>query len=200
MKKRVILFLSVIAIFLFFGIAGVEATTETESPFPLGTPDRSITFDVTQVGGNRHAIIFFNEAADTASATVLDSSGNPDNSLFGNAFFAVDFALTPDVALSPYTVWGTPDETSLFTSPYPAEAPDQIRTFNAGEVNGFNHALIFYNKYANTAMAVILDPNGVPDSFYLGAPFFAADFNTPETRIWSSKNGRVWYCSEGCPK
>jgi len=192
MKKSILVLLAAVT-FAIFGFSSGEAVTDTDSPFPLGTPDKTITFNVTDLGnGIDHGVVFYNQAANTASLVVLDSSGIPDNLLLGNAYLAADF--NP----SPLTVWGSTDESSTFTSPYPAEAPDQIFTYNADELNGFNHSVMFMNNAANTAMLVILDPDGVPDNFLLGYSFFAADFNTPEGTVWGSKNGLSWYCFWGC--
>lgn len=191
--KKYILILLISVTFTIFGLSAGEAVTDTDSPFPLGTPDNTITLDINDLGnGVDHGVFFFNQAANTASLTVLDSSGTPDNLLFGNAFIAADFDLS--------TIWGTPDESSSFTSPYPAQTPDMVFTLNAGQLNGFNHAVMFMNNFANTAVLVVLDPNGVPDSFLLGYPFIAADFNTPGGTVWYSINGRAWYCLSGCPE
>lgn len=194
MKKYILILLTAVTLTIF-GLSAGEAYTDTDSPFPLGTPDNTITFDVNDLGnGIDHGVFFYNQAANTASLVVLDSSGIPDNLLLGNAYLAADFNI------SPLTVWGTPDESSTFTSPYPALAPDMIYTYNAGELNGYNHSVMFQNNFTNTAMLVVLNPNGFPDNFFLGYAFWAADFNTPEGTLWGSKNGLSWFCFWGCPE
>lgn len=199
MKKYILVLLTAV-MFTIFGLSAGEAYTDTDSPFPTQTPDNTTTFSVADLGnGTDHGVVFYNQTANTGSAVVLDSSGTPDSLLYGSAYMAVDYNL------SPWTVWGTPDESNFFTSPYPAQAPDIITTYSAGDLwNGYNHAVMFFNQVANTAMLVVLDPNGLPDSYLLGYPFMAADFNAtpqaPDGTIWYSKNGLIWYCYSGCPR
>ena len=193
MKKSILVLLLAAVTFAIFGLSVGEAVTDTDSPFPLGTPDKTITLNITDLGnGVDHVAFFYNQAANTASLVVLDPNGIPDNLLWGSAYMAADF--NP----SPLTISSSNDESSTFTSPYPAEAPDQIITYNADELNDFNHSVMFMNNSAKTAMLVVLDPDGVPDNFLLGYAFFAADFNTPGGTVWGSRTGVSWICFWGC--
>ena len=91
MKKYILILLTAVT-FTIFGLSAGEAYTDTDSPFPLQTPDNTMTFSVTDLGnGIDHAVLFSNNATNTATAVILDSSGIPDNLLFGNAYLAADF-------------------------------------------------------------------------------------------------------------
>ena len=191
MKKSILVLLTAV-MFTIFGLSAGEASTDVDSPFPLGTPDNTLTFSVTDLGNGDHGVVFTNNAANTASAVILDSLGNPDNSVLGSSFMAADWNLSPDVLF--FT-----DESSVFTSPYPAEAPDQLYVYNADSLNGYDHAVVFLNNFAGTAMGVVLDPDGNPDNFLLGYAFLAVDFKVPpDGTWWYSKNGLSWYCLLGC--
>lgn len=188
-------FLTILAVMTFaiFGLSAGEASTSVDSPFPLQSPDQSWTLDVTDLGnGIDHGVVFYNNVSHTAIGVVLDSLGNPDNTLLGSHFLAADFSI------SPAPLWTSNEETSLVTSPYPAGSPDSMQLFAAAELNSFNHGVIFYNNVSHTAMAVVLDPNGVPDNLLLGYAFIAADLNRNPIFMWGSHDGLAWYCMSGC--
>lgn len=198
MKKCILILLTVLTCALL-GLSVGETATSTDSPFPLQTPDKTVTYAITDIGnGVDHGLVFFNNAANTASGVVLDRDGRPDNSWQGIGGYAF---LAANLNVQPLTIWGSSDESALFTSPYPAQAPDQIQTFNDNQINGFDHGVIFFNNFAKTAMAVVLDPDGIPDNMWAGDggyAFLAADFNTPPGTMWGSHNGLAWYCITGC--
>ena len=192
MKKWCLILLVAIT-FAFFGISAGEANTLVDSPFPLQSPDQSWTLEVADLGnGIDHAVVFFNNVSNTAIGAVLDSLGNPDNSVLGFSYIAADFS-NPSAPL-----WTSSDEATAATSPYPAQSPDAVQVLTAAELNNFNHAVLFVNWTSGTGMAVVLDPNGAPDSSYIGYAFIAADLNYNPVFMWGSQDGLAWYCMSGC--
>ena len=193
MKKWCLILLVAIT-FAFFGISAGEANTLVDSPFPLQSPDQSWTLTVTDLGnGVDHGVVFFNNVSNTGIGVALDSLGNPDNSALGFSFIAADLSNPSAPAWT-----STQEDTLLVASPYPLQSPDTMQLFTAAQLNNFDHGVIFYNNAAGTAMAVVLDPNGVPDNFYLGYAFLAADMKYNPIFMWGSRDGLGWFCISGC--
>lgn len=186
-----------ISVFLGFvilsclGLSSANATTTVDSPFPVQSPDQTVALSVTDLGNSvDHAVVFYNHVANTAVAVVLNSVGIPDNFLLGNAYVAADFNVNPA------EIWTSNDLDDLLTSPFPAGSPDRLEVLPAEQLNGFDHAVIFVNQTANTAMAAVLDPEGMPDNLFVGYAFLAADLGTGT--IWGTSNGIGWNCISVC--
>jgi hypothetical protein len=195
MNKKIFIILAAVVLTLI-GFSRSEATTvSVASPFPSPEQyaDQTWTLAGTDLNVTDHAVIFFNNFSNTAVAVVLDSLGNPDDSLLGNAFMAADFSTN--------STWYASGTTTSVTSPYPAQAPDQITVIPSGQLNNIDTGVIFVNNAAKTAMAVVVDANGVPDDSLVGYAFLAADLNTGS--IWGTKYSHIlgaWYCISNCPQ
>jgi hypothetical protein len=193
MNKKILIILAAVALTLI-GFSRSEATTvSVASPFPVQSPDQTWTLAGTDLNVTDHAVIFFNNVSNTAVAVVLDSLGNPDDSLLGNAFIAADFSTN--------SFWYASGTTTSVTSPYPAQAPDQIQVIPSGQLNNIDTGVIFINNATKTAMAAVVDANGVPDDSLFKYAFLAADLNTGS--VWGTKYSHIlgaWYCISNCPQ
>lgn len=77
----------------------------------------------------------------------------------------------------------------------PSVNRDNLETFNRFDLGcSFDHATVVFNNTDGTAMGVILDDNGDPDSTCLNFAYVAADF-VGGTFIWVSTDGINWFCA-----
>lgn len=84
----------------------------------------------------------------------------------------------------------TVSQAMTYNVSYP-NTTDVTTIFSASAWDGVDHAIITYNRAANTAMATILDANGNPSNWN-GFAYFFADLYLHSYDLYGSNDGINW--------
>src|SRR3990172_7244357 len=71
----------------------------------------------------------------------------------------------------------------VFGPSLPGIVPDDMTILDRTEIDGFSHGVVTFNNAQDPAIAVVLDPDGTPDSFPYGYAYLWADLLTGDLYV-----------------